>query len=59
MEPVRATTLLVKRLADPSVSVPAFRLTVLTSAVPFRFELAVTVIVPAPRLPVTVPPPRA
>ena len=58
-EPVSATWLLAKRPAEPSVRVPAFRLTAVTSAVPFKDELAVTVIAPAPRLPATLPPPRA
>jgi len=51
--------LLVKRPAEPRASVPALTLTEVTSAVPLRFELAVTVIAPAPRLAATVPPPKA
>ena len=43
----------------PSVSVPEFTLIAVAAAVPFNAVLPPTVIVPAPRLPATVPPSRA
>ena len=49
----------VNRLAEPSVSVPELRFRAVTPAVPASAELAVTVMVPVPTLPATVPPPRA
>ena len=49
----------VNRLAEPSVSVPELRFRAVTPAVPASAELAVTVMVPVPALPATVPPPRA
>ena len=57
-DPVIASVLAdVNRFAEPNVSVPELRLRAVTFAVPLSTELAVTVMLPVPRLPVTVPPP--